>query len=33
MSDNLPGDCEGGFLTAQVTLTTDELPWLALSAC
>ena len=30
LSENLPGGCEGGFVT-QVTLTADELPSLALS--
>lgn len=33
MSENLPGSCEGGFVRAQVTLTADELPLLALSSC
>lgn len=33
MSENLPGGCGGGFVTAQVMLTADELPLLALSSC
>lgn len=32
MNENLPGGCEGGFVT-QVKLTTDEFPLLAFSTC